>query len=318
MLLLTIGLLLFAVGAYAQTCSQALSDIALIAPEQSIAHGIHSLTLNMIQHYFNPNATTANGIHTVNMNRSESNHIHQNAIYVNLTKSIDDYGPFFSLDVILSHMDDENYGIKNTNTLDRIAHGIHMHHMWEQAALLYKEIVANPPDDGTCTCLINTFEEKIAQNVLMIAKLIRIPDEMAAKANEHAKPMRSKTGRRLPYRCRRSIGKGCLDYTTRRTTTRRTTTRRTTTTTRPRYGGHYAGFYGFNRFDEITALRGGSQQRRNIAAKEPTDDLYDTSIESEATWHTWKSYMMEPYPGYTRDSVGRGLAYYMYCHFNAA
>ena len=28
--------------------------------------------------------------------------------------------------------------------------------------------------------------------------------------------------------------------------------------------------------DEITALRGGSQQRRNIAAKEPTDDLYDT------------------------------------------
>ena len=59
-----------------------------------------------------------------------------NTIY--MLSSIDDYGPFFSLDVILSHMDDENYGIKNTNTLDRIAHGIHMHHMWEQAALLYK------------------------------------------------------------------------------------------------------------------------------------------------------------------------------------
>ena len=85
----------------------------------------------------------------------------------------------------------------------------------------------------------------------MIAKLIRIPDEMAAKANEHAKPMRSKTGRRLPYRCRRSIGKGCLDYTT-----RRTTTRRTTTTTRPRYGGHYAGFYGFNRFGKFRILIG--------------------------------------------------------------
>ena len=55
-----------------------------------------------------------------------------------MVPSIDDYGPFFALDVILTHMDDENFGIKNTNTLDRIAHDIHMHHMWEQAAHLYK------------------------------------------------------------------------------------------------------------------------------------------------------------------------------------
>ena len=59
-------------------------------------------------------------------------------IIFSISSSIDNYGPFFSLDVILSNMDDENFGIKNSNTLDRIAHAIHMNHMWEQAAQLYK------------------------------------------------------------------------------------------------------------------------------------------------------------------------------------
>jgi len=294
-LLVTIAFLTLADAAYSQNCSKVLSDLALIAPEQSIAHGIHSLTLNMIRHYFVPEATMNNGIPTVNLNRSESNHVHENAIYVNLTKSIDNYGPFFSLDVILSNMDDENFGIKNSNTLDRIAHAIHMNHMWEQAAQLYKEIVANPPDDAsTCSCLINTFSEKIALSVLTIAKLIRIPDEMAAKANGNASTMRPNRGRRIKE-----------NYLT------------TRPTLPPFYGGHYIGSY-LGRWEplELTAevMRGGN--RRSIAAKKPTDDLYDTSIVNEDTWQTWKSFMMEPYPGYTRDSVGRGLAYYMYCHFN--
>ena len=59
-------------------------------------------------------------------------------IYVFTLFSMDDYGPFFSLDLILSNMDDSVYGIKNTNIMDRIAHAMHMHHMWEHASKMYK------------------------------------------------------------------------------------------------------------------------------------------------------------------------------------
>ena len=51
---------------------------------------------------------------------------------------MDNYGPFFALDMILSNMDDKFYGIMNANILDRIAHAMHMHNMWEHASKSYK------------------------------------------------------------------------------------------------------------------------------------------------------------------------------------
>ena len=51
---------------------------------------------------------------------------------------MDNYGPFFALDMILSNMDDKLYGIMNANVLDRIAHAMHMHNMWEHASKSYK------------------------------------------------------------------------------------------------------------------------------------------------------------------------------------
>jgi len=181
MLLILAGFIVLMHGeASAQNCSQILGTIALTDPEHMIAHSIHSLTLNMIRVYFNPNATAENGIPTVNLNRSEQNHLHENAVFVNLTNSMDDYGPFFSLDLILSNMDDTDYGIKNSNVLDRIAHAMHMHHMWEHASKMYKDLVENPPESATCTCLMDTHKEAIMKNLLTIAKLIRIPDIMGA------------------------------------------------------------------------------------------------------------------------------------------
>merc|ERR1711962_63757 len=110
-------------------------------PGQMVAHGIHSLSLNMLRHYFEPLAGVDNGIPTVNLNRSEENNLNENAVFVNLTNS-HPYPPFFALDHILSHMDDEHYGIKNANPLDEIGHAMHMHSIWERASELYKKIAA--------------------------------------------------------------------------------------------------------------------------------------------------------------------------------
>jgi len=264
MLLTTLGVIvLLACGASAQNCSQVLDAINLIDPEHMIAHSIHSLTLNMIRHYFDPNATENNGIPTVNLNRSEPNHLHENAVFVNLTSSIDNYGPFFSLDMILSNMDDKMFGIKNSNILDRIGHALHMHNIWEQASKSYKELVENPPESKTCSCLMDTHKKDISKKLLILAKLIRIPDIMIAASGNRNRGQRGRV---------------------------------------------YRGYKGNRKTKGRRTVGGGDE--------DPTNDLYETQITNEETWNTWKNIMKEP-KGYTQDNA-KDLAYFMYCHFNAA
>jgi len=243
-----------------------------------IAHSIHSLPLNMIRHYFNPNATEENGIPTVNLNRSEPNHLNDNAVFINLTNSMDNYGPFFALDMILSNMDDKFYGIMNANILDRIAHAMHMHNMWEHASKSYKELVENPPISGECACLMEAYMEDIMKSLLTIAKLIRTPNIMAAAGKKGNR----KNSRKLSYNYAGII-----------------------------YLGVYAG-----RIRSISQGGGGGRGRSATQQDEdPSRDLYDNNITDEATWNTWKHIMKEPFEGYAKE-VGRDMAYFMYCHFN--
>ena len=45
---------------------------------------------------------------------------------------------FFSLDQILSHMNQPDYSIKNANMLDKIAHELHMQEGWTLAGKYYQ------------------------------------------------------------------------------------------------------------------------------------------------------------------------------------
>ena len=45
---------------------------------------------------------------------------------------------FFSLDQILSRMDQPDYSIKNANMLDKIAHELHMQEGWTLAGKHYQ------------------------------------------------------------------------------------------------------------------------------------------------------------------------------------
>jgi len=278
--LTTLGVIvLLACGASAQNCSQVLDAIDLIDPEHMIAHSIHSLTLNMIRHYFYPNATENNGIPTVNLNRSEPNHLHENAVLVNLTSSIDNYGPFFSLDMILSNMDDKMFGIKNSNILDRIAHAMHMQNMWEHASKSYKELVENPPEESkTCSCLMDTYKEGIFKKLLSTAKLIRIPDIMAAAGGRGSRNQRGRSYQSYG-RFRKNKGK------------------RSRTIGSQGNAGH-------------------GNSKMPTAEDDPSTDLYDNKITSEETWNAWKNIMKEPTEGYSKN-VARDMALFMYCHFNA-
>ena len=81
-------------------------------------------------------------------------------------------------------MDHEEYGIMNANTLDRIAHDLHMIHIWEGAALYYQDLLAFPPTPEICSCFLSTYLDDIKAHLEFIAKEIRFPNEMTAKYNK--------------------------------------------------------------------------------------------------------------------------------------
>merc|ERR1711915_567864 len=204
-------------------CSQVLAPLKLSDPGGKISHGIHSLTLNTLRYYFDSNATEDNGIPTVNLDRSSSESLHPNAIFVNLTNS-HSYGPFFALDNVLSHLDDQDWGIKNAYTLDRIAHDIHMHMIWQAASGKYLEFMNTPPSSDTCPCLFSTHNASITAHLNMMAEEIRIPEQFSSPTPTAVQ------GRRIPAELEYlGIYFGGIGW---RTTTRRTT-RSTTTTKRP-------------------------------------------------------------------------------------
>merc|ERR1712112_108465 len=118
-----------------------------------VAHGVHSLTLNEIRFFFNPSAGEDNGIPVVNPNRTQSNSVLPNAPLIVLNNSLTATPALWGIDYVLSHMDDDNYGIKVLNTLDSIAHRLHIQEWNIKAAVEYKKIKKDAPTTpGFCTC----------------------------------------------------------------------------------------------------------------------------------------------------------------------
>ena len=120
-------------------------------------HGLHSLTVNDLQFYFDEKADEKNGISTVNFNLSgpavlenaqsiQLAHKYIKTIEVNVIFSFmfRYFTPAYSaLDHVLSNIDDPKYGVKNANALDMIAHALHMQELWSVAGQAYKVKLLN-------------------------------------------------------------------------------------------------------------------------------------------------------------------------------
>jgi len=137
------------------------------------AHRIHSLTLQDLRYFFDPNADRDNGIPTINVNLESDDLVLPNAIDMPST--------FMSpnmrgIDSILSHATNLHYGVaKGTEqdeyyplVLNRIVHKAHMQDLWSMMKPVYKDLFENPPLDekSLCPCVTDIESNGVLNNLI--------------------------------------------------------------------------------------------------------------------------------------------------------
>merc|ERR1719275_490581 len=140
-----------------------------------IAHGIHSLTLADLRHYFNPKANETNNIPTVNRNLSSSEPILNDAPDIGRSGRFQTMGLLVAEEVVLN--EDRDWDIANADILGKFLHALHMHEMWTETSRVYQTLLANPPTDPNfCPCLVDVENNGIYFHLRKIAILIREPE----------------------------------------------------------------------------------------------------------------------------------------------
>jgi len=136
------------------------------------AHGLHSLSLEEIRHYFEPDAPEENKIPVVNTNLSAEQTILFNAPLRGYDKDLQT----MALKVMAYFMlhDKPDFFQQGLNTLEKLTHQYHMHEIYTAAAPIYKKMKEDPPtDQELCPCVNDVTANGILTELVNIAKQLK-------------------------------------------------------------------------------------------------------------------------------------------------
>ena len=153
----------------APTCSDVFSDEGLnyTSFSKGVAHGIHSLSLEEIRHFFKRDATENNHIPTVNIDFRSEKIIHFNAPLWGYEDKFDTWA-LKIMDWFM--LNDQPYlYTKQMNTMEKISHQYHMHEIYQRASNFYKSLEENPPSKKVCNCATDLTETGIMNELVNIA-----------------------------------------------------------------------------------------------------------------------------------------------------
>jgi len=136
------------------------------------AHGLHSISLEEIRHYFEPEAPAENRIPVVNSNLSSEQTILFNAPLRGYDKDFNTMAlkvmAFFMLN------DKPDFFEQGVNTLEKITHQYHMHEIYASAAPIYESMKTTPPTDPElCPCVNDVTGNGILTEMVNIAKHLK-------------------------------------------------------------------------------------------------------------------------------------------------
>jgi len=149
-----------------------------------VAHGIHSMTLQELQFFFDASASTDNSIPRVNDDLSSSDLILPSIPDLMLNNSF--LTPaMHSVDYILSNWERDNFIMHNSSVLELLVHNLHMYETMTVAGKMYRKIKRNLKQQmkkgkmkkvnemkRLCEC-IKGKEDKIIEELVDTAKRFR-------------------------------------------------------------------------------------------------------------------------------------------------
>jgi len=120
------------------TCEKKLSNNCDF-PE-SIAHGIHSLTLQDLRYYFDEKAQKNNTIPSINWDLSSDDLLFDSAPILQLNNSFRTPA-MNSVDHILSNWETKDFMMKHGGVLEKLVHNLHVYETLSMSGKVYKQIV---------------------------------------------------------------------------------------------------------------------------------------------------------------------------------
>eukprot|EP00091_Calanus_sinicus_P008316 TRINITY_DN2034_c0_g1_i7.p1 TRINITY_DN2034_c0_g1~~TRINITY_DN2034_c0_g1_i7.p1 ORF type:complete len:306 (-),score=61.42 TRINITY_DN2034_c0_g1_i7:125-1042(-) len=133
------------------------------------AHGLHSLSLEEIRHFFEAEAPEINKIPVINTDfRSEQSLLFNAPLW-----GYSDRFSSWSLKIMdFLMLNDKPYFLEQgTNTLEKIVHQYHMHEIYELATIIYQELKSDPPvDPDFCPCVNDVTANGILEDLARFAK----------------------------------------------------------------------------------------------------------------------------------------------------
>merc|ERR1711973_708550 len=156
------------------TCSEIMAQNGLDFSSfwQGAAHGLYSLHLEEIRHFFEPNATENNKIPVVNKNLSSR----QTILFDAPLAGYDEQFNTMALKVMAYFMrnDRPDFFEQGLNTLEKLTHQYHMHEIYAAAAPIYKKMKENPPTDPElCGCVNDITGNRILGEMANIARQLK-------------------------------------------------------------------------------------------------------------------------------------------------
>ena len=160
-------------------CEETLSDNCIDGDfPRSIAHGIHSLTLQDLRYYFDENAPTDNMIPSINFDLSSPDLLFDSAPFLQLNNSFKTPA-MNSVDHILSNWESKNFMMTHGSVLEKLVHNLHMYETLSMSGKIYKKIVKKLKKknmkekiDGICSC-IQKEDSHIESLLTMMANSMR-------------------------------------------------------------------------------------------------------------------------------------------------
>jgi len=157
---------------------------------ESIAHGIHSLTLQDLRYYFDENAPTHNLIPSINFDLSSPDLLFNSTPYLQLNNSFKTPA-MNSVDHILSNWERDDFMMKHGGVLEKLVHNLHMYETLTMSGKVYEKIVKKMKKKsmkekmgGICSC-INEKDSSIVSLLEIMASSMRDGPEEEGGHEDH-------------------------------------------------------------------------------------------------------------------------------------